>query len=409
MPIPSIVSVPQSATETRASHLAQYFTFLGLEDNPAVFIPARLGHDTSPFLDLGADALIHLLHSPKTQQGVVLPSRLAARDYTRALTLFRAWFSSGEASVDGCLSAICLLGLFGVLVRDRHRATVECFTHWRGASAVIVQDALASSANSYAWATVGPTAGGCLTFIIPCFQGRDSPFDGAPGWSQMPVMSSLDSPEGARLNQVSYHLFVRLPRLMRLVREWKTGGAQQCSEEVTRLAKELVGCEEPDAERWLLARTKACPTQHPITARVIPDSFRMASTRDAATALCYWQTRIMALKLLDTVEACSPPHRETEEDRMAMNILKACEYTESCGYCATAPVPIALVTVWLVFRLRWKDQEAYLDDLAVSILETQRRSWSGTSCGGTRESLDKVASALVGGKLKGYLCEVVLK
>ncbi|KAF2165577.1 hypothetical protein M409DRAFT_55480 [Zasmidium cellare ATCC 36951] len=173
-PVPAVVSFSASGTELRASHLAHYLSVLCLEDNPVSFVSSRLIYNNVPLLDHAADAFIHLLDSPRTPQGVVVPTKAAAGGYFQALVMLRSCFSVRNLSTHDCLSIIGLLGLFDVLVRDRYRATVDCFTHWRGVSAVILQDPLESSRSRYARATVGSTAGGCLTSIIPCFQGRAS-------------------------------------------------------------------------------------------------------------------------------------------------------------------------------------------------------------------------------------------
>ncbi|KAK4496051.1 hypothetical protein PRZ48_013320 [Zasmidium cellare] len=379
---------------------------LCLEDNIVSFVPSRLGYSDGKLalLDCGTDALISLMKSPRTAAGVVIPSRAATKGYIQALAMLRSCVSLGNVGMDECIGAIGLLGMFDTLVRDRLRATVDCFKHWRGVSAIICQDPLKSSNNVFAQAPAAPFGGGILSFIIPCFQGRASPFDGAAGWSEMPPLSAMGSREAVRLNRVSYRLFVRLPRLVCLVRQWKDGELSDLDneDEMKQLANELTASEDRDAEFRLLDRTLACPTQDPATSRITPESIRMTSAREAATALCYWQTRIIALKLMDTVEMGSTPYRHTEETRIAMNILKACEYTESCGYCATASVAIALVTVWLVFGLNSDGQGKFTDDLAESILRTLGRCWSGAAIGGTREQLDKAANVLVGGKLEGY-------
>lgn len=226
----------------------------------------------------------------------------------------------------------------------------------------------------------------------------------------MPPLEDMEPSEVTSLNRVSCRLFVQLPRLMCLVRQWKAAetGCKEEVKELSLVANELATFEDHDAEQWLLARTQACLTQDSATAKIISHSFCLPNAREAATALCYWQTRIMALKLLDTVEMSSPSHRAAEQDRMAINILMTCEYIESCGYCATAPVAIALVTVWLVLRSCQDGQEICTNELAESILKTLARCWSGAAIGGNRAELDKVANVLVGGKLEGYLCDSVM-
>ncbi|KAF2171631.1 hypothetical protein M409DRAFT_50303 [Zasmidium cellare ATCC 36951] len=346
-------SQPNNAVDTRVSRLIKCIERLGMDSTPIVYLPSRIGE--SEMLDKAAEALIHLSMGSGCGSNTIIPTTSARNKY-----------------------------------------------------------AYAPSAAGSEIARASMTLAACSTFAIPCFQGTPSPFE-VDHWlvaepaDLHPMTSDLRA-----LNVCSHQLSVRLPRLIALIRHLRGKYSSDTPQQAMALSKSIYECRESAAESWILNRTKVfSPNTDMGTATYIPTAMAFASAREMTAVVLYWQSRIVATRIYNTLQTFlktglwQDTGTTAEELQLANNILMAWPYAHSTGSCATAPFTMGFICVWLVCRNITNFHGLQTSCFADWILRTLDVCHGGCAIGSTIMDLDATSDVLVGGPLIGHLADIV--
>lgn len=213
-------------------------------------LPARIGHNES--VDCAAKAIVKAAELAERKTPITQDSCLGS--YARAITSLQAGMAA-SVSGDDMLLTVSLLVTFE---RIFAYTSVPLKSHMAGVVALL--QAQMKTPNSKPPSeltravvyTFWPVA-----FIGPCVEGQASPFE-APRWLQAePVVMTRDklrtpSQIVARLRKLSMELFIRLPRLIKMVKSILTDPKPEEIDSAIALAKELLMIEDVEAENKLL-------------------------------------------------------------------------------------------------------------------------------------------------------------
>lgn len=211
-------------------------------------LPARIGHNES--VDCAAKAIVKAAELADRKTPVTQESCLGS--YSRAITSLQAGMAA-NVSGDDMLLTVSLLVTFE---RIFAYTSVPLKSHMAGVVALLQMRAPDKEPPSELTRAVVYTFWP-VAFIGPCVQGTASPFE-APRWLQAePVVMTRDklrSPTQvvARLRKLSMELFIRLPRLIKMVKSILTDPQPEEIDSAIALAKELLGIEDEEAENTLL-------------------------------------------------------------------------------------------------------------------------------------------------------------
>ena len=188
----------------------------------------------------------------------------------------------------------------------------------------------------------------CESAIMACIQGTPSPFESvARAYLANDRMGYSDS-DRAKLKALGNELFIRIPRLVRLVRSLRLQPSpqHQLLLDALRLSKSLLRLQDSQAEGRLLRNIKVYPSSDPDATSPLRQSLQFASVEDFEALAYYWQSRLSLLRLewrlhdlsvssnvqADSTDepgvsfrpSCGP--RTNEMFRLVKNILMCSEY-----------------------------------------------------------------------------------
>jgi hypothetical protein len=344
------------------------------------FVPEYLGQ--SEAVNSAALAFIKACeYSSPSPQHMALES--GVQHYGLALKELRSLMDDpSKRHSDESILTIALLGLFDSMtctVRNSYEA------HWAGIAALLLarpRDMPASQLARSVLYAMGP-----MNFRVGLQSA--SAFEDKL-WLDLDFASKQPLSDGSpQLRRVSNQLFLRVPRLVALMRT--LGLAAQSSEAAWSLAEELMAVEDKDAEALLLHRVQVKPTTDSTDKTFIPFSFRYPSVADLWAAIFYWEARLLILKLWIVLHKLkySEGDCETkvgaaraEQLRAVTNIMMSWQYVAEMGIFTMSGiaqvfaislwgafsdlttfrgVPVATVKAWIVKRLResstWKVPE----------------------------------------------------
>lgn len=213
-------------------------------------LPARIGHNES--VDCAAKAIVKAAELAERKTPITQDSCLGS--YARAITSLQAGMAA-SVSGDDMLLTVSLLVTFE---RIFAYTSVPLKSHMAGVVALLMaqmkmpNNKLPSELTRAVVYTFWPVA-----FIGPCVEGVASPFE-APRWLQAePVVMTRDKLRTpmqvvARLRKLSMELFIRLPRLIKMVKAILSDPKPEEIDSAIALAKELLKIEDVEAENALL-------------------------------------------------------------------------------------------------------------------------------------------------------------
>ena len=135
--------------------------------------------------------------------------------------------------------------------------------------------------------------------IMACVQDVPSSFESVPkAYLAMGEKASCDSDQ-AQLKAISKELFIRTPRLTKMVRLLRLQPASelQLHHEAYELSKSLLELQNPQAEGRLLCRIETVAKNNADAAAPIEQSVHFDSIGDFEALVFYWQGRLSLLRL----------------------------------------------------------------------------------------------------------------
>ncbi|KAF2159937.1 hypothetical protein M409DRAFT_29547 [Zasmidium cellare ATCC 36951] len=347
---PLVVHNPSSA----ASRLRLEFTSM-MERTHRIgtwmnLLPSRIGH--SEAIDAAAKAIVKAVEHANLNTAITQESCLGS--YSKAITTLRDDMER-QVSSDDLLLTVALLVTFE---RVFAYSSVPLRSHMHGVVAIMMGQGksrkppseIARALQYQFWA---------VAFIGPCVMGVPSPFE-TPRWLQAePVLLAEDDMRAPwkvvhRLRKMSNQLFIRLPRLILLVKSVSTEANPDRVTEAITLAKDLLEVEDIDAESEIL---------HHVQIQKTDDSDSTSYTMNFSTvpeyeaAAHYWSTHIMLYRLCWRLLGLFPtktselklrpkPLLHAATSRMSANILMAARWGLNKGEVGESCIIMGLVAIW---------------------------------------------------------------
>ena len=388
-------------------------------------LPAHVGHTRA--LDLSIKALVAACAYAR---GV---PKLTSDDCYQALALAlnavqaNIKQSYGELN-DDILASTALLAPFEGVVKKHG---IPTRLHVEGLAAILAARPATYPVTQFAREIFDFHA--CDSAIIACIQGTPSPFEGvARGYFANNRIGYSDS-DRAQLKALGSELFIRIPRLVGLVRSLRLQPSpqNQLLLDALRLSKSLLRLQDSQSEGRLLRNIKVRPSSDPDATSPLRQSLDFASVDDFEALAYYWQNRLSLLRLerrlhdlsmSSDVQADNTDElgaslrlsfgpRTNETLRLVKNILMCAEYA------GTLPLrkhdrlfAHAMVVVWGVTM-----------DMPVALSHIQDRERTGplsellfrrvniilaAKPDLTVEDMDTAADIFVGGQPKGRFVEL---
>jgi hypothetical protein len=213
-------------------------------------LPARIGHSES--VDCAAKAIVKAAELAECKTPITQDSCLGS--YARAISSLQAGMLS-SVSGDDMLLTVSLLVTFE---RIFAYTSVPLKSHMAGVVALLMAQMKTTNSKPPSeltravMYTFWPVA-----FIGPCVEGVASPFE-APRWLKAePVVMTRDKLRTpwevvAKLRKSGMELFIRLPRLIKMVKSILADPNPEDIDAAIALAKELLTMEDVEAESALL-------------------------------------------------------------------------------------------------------------------------------------------------------------
>ena len=256
------------------------------------YVPSRIGWNGA--VDAAAACMIqsHAYYMRGRKDNVTFDAAL--QSYSQAVRLVQAGILCPESRhSDSNILAIALLTHCEILMRNDRKA--YC-THWTGIGTLLRARLDPQYASDLVRAVFYSMWD--YNFRVPCSRGVESPFEDDTWLTLEPAPLKKVDAKVITLRKLSQQLLIRLPRLMVLVRSLREARWQGATiDDTLGLALELLQCHDSDAENRLLHLVTVTKTKDLLDRFVMPYSYFFNSSEDLATAVLYWQTRLMVINL----------------------------------------------------------------------------------------------------------------
>ncbi|EME38097.1 hypothetical protein DOTSEDRAFT_39632 [Dothistroma septosporum NZE10] len=317
-------------------------------------VPSRLGHSQS--IDAAALAIIKAAEHAKLNTNVTQESCLGS--YSKAIITLNDDMGR-SASTDDMLITVGLLVTFE---RMFAWTSVPLRSHMHGIVALLMNSIKVTNRAPSEMIRAVQYTFWPVAFIGPCVMGTPSMFEHPRFLDAEPVLMSqgkLSTPAKtvARARKLSNQLFIRLPRLIMMVKALQTKYSPLEVDTAVDLAKELFENEDIDAENELLHHVQIQKTESELGRDAFPYSMKFHTLGEYEALMHHWSTRMILSRLCWKMSALFPTKYQAEDlpvkktlettmSRMAANVLMACHWGLSKGEAGESCLIIDLVSVW---------------------------------------------------------------
>ncbi|KAI1510757.1 hypothetical protein KJE20_08180 [Pyrenophora tritici-repentis] len=253
-------------------------------------LPARVGHTRA--LDLSIEALVaacaYARDVPKLTSGHCYQTLALALRAVQA----NMDQSHRELSDDLFASAALLAPFEGVLKKHG----VPTCLHVEGLAAILMTRPPRYPVTELAREIFDFYA--CDSAIMACIQGAPSPFESVSQEYYVNNRIGCSDGDRAQLKALGSELFVRIPRLVGLVRALRSypSPQNQLLRDAFSLSKSLLRLQDPQAEGRLLSNISCYPSDQDITSS-LSQNLHFASVEEFEALAYYWQNRLTLLRL----------------------------------------------------------------------------------------------------------------
>ncbi|KAL1612881.1 hypothetical protein SLS60_001111 [Paraconiothyrium brasiliense] len=293
-------------------------------------LPAHFGNTLA--LDLSIKALVAACAYKRNTPNVT--SGDCYRALALALNAVQANIkqSRGEAN-DDMLASTALLARFEGEVKRNY---VPTRLHVEGLATILTTRSASYPVTQLARDILDFHAG--ESAIMACVQDTPSPFENVTRAYFINDRLGCSDSDRAQLKSLSNEIFIRLPRLVKLVRSLRlrTPLQDKLPSGALRVLEELLGLQDPQAEERLLRNVQVQPSSNPDADSLLRQSLHFSSYKDFEALAYYWQSRLSLLglrwRLHDLYDELGGPCRPSlgpridEILRLANNILMCSEY-----------------------------------------------------------------------------------
>lgn len=379
------------------------------------FVPSYIGeHD---HLDAAIRAIM------KVQRGKGSPSASVTdaglEEYLYAINFLRRNLDESDIT----LVTIALLCLYESTVRRR---IGPCISHRRGISAIAKARGASKESSSVARAVL--YGNWTQDFRTAVADGAPSPFENAEWVVAGPAYRTDDLLPGvSRLRDLAQKMYIRLPRLIAMVRGLRERPPElfdrDALDQATTLAIQLNDLRDSDAESELLHRVHVYQTRDYHSGAIVPYSLSFKTMDEFNAALLYWGAKLSVINicgLLSRLERdsgklwTSTPDAhygdlKEQRKRTVVNIMMSWEFTYENGLTLGSPAMTqAVLAVWYALG-----RDVSFNGMPIAMIKEWLRdvfqqSVAGWPSNSTFDSsqLDEVSEIFVGGPISGFMASI---
>ncbi|KAK3712716.1 hypothetical protein LTR37_008980 [Vermiconidia calcicola] len=389
------------------------------------YLPSHAGH--SPALDLSVKAIVAAC---AYNRGV---PKLTSSDCHQALALAinalqaNIKRSNGQPGDEILASTALLAPLEGII---KHHGIPTCL-HVQGLAAILTARPVSYPVSQLAREILEWYA--CESAILACFNDIPSPFESvARAYFTNDRIGYRDS-DRAQLKALSNEIFLRLPRLVKLVRSLRSQASPQTRLllDAVRRKESLLGLQDSETEQRFLRTVEVRPSSIPDATLHPSKSLHFASAKDFEALVSYWHSRLSLFRLerrlhdllmssgvqTDSADEQGlsiqpvPGAREDEMSRIVKNIMMCSEYDRTLVLVKQHHLyAYALLTVWGVTldlpEILSYDQDGRRKGALTDLLLRRMNSALAAEPALTVEDMNMAAEIFVGGQPKGTFAEL---
>ena len=420
-----VVHTPQSAQTVLIIRAIDTLRREHVEEEWFRHLPSRHGH--SQALDMSAKAIIAACAYNRS-----VP-KLTSSDCRQALALAinalqtSIQRSNGQPDDDILASTALLAPLEGVI--NQHGIPTRL--HVQGLAAVLTARPVSYPVSQLARDILDWYA--FESAVLACLHDIPSPFESvARVYFSNDRMGHSDS-DRAQLKALSTEIFLRMPRLVRLVRSLRLQASPQTQPllDAISLKESLLEMQDPETEQQFLRTVEVRPSNIPDAAWHASQSLHFACAKDFEALVSYWQGRLSLLRLerrlhdllaSNVVQADSTYERHTfirpvpgprvaEMSTLVKNIIMCSEYARTVVLIRQHHLfAYALLAVWGVTldvpEIFTHGQDGQWKDALSDLLLRRVNSALAAEPPFTIEDMDVAACVLVGGQPLGRFAKL---
>jgi len=244
---------------------------------------------------------------------VALPYRLSANQTSRLRYLHYTTeavkgLRTSIGTDDASLVAIFVLAISERLANEPWKSQAA---HFRGIHAVLAARPRSTQSEGLGSAMIAKFATIHLPFLDYCLRDEPSLWD-EERWLSLDLrdLQMSSRPELTMLAHVSFHLYIRLPRLISLARKcnaaFRHGRSSKHLEATCALAKELLQLKNLEAENTALHGVRVVGSAEFSSFRILKHHLDFGSHRHLELAMDYWKLRLMAVNIAGRLHKLSP-------------------------------------------------------------------------------------------------------
>lgn len=410
---PPILHKPACPESLLSSKVAHQLDQLHLSGSWFGLVPSRVGG--SQALNLATEAFF--MANIVAIDGGSPPTDACWLAYGRAVSSLRRAVSTREECLsDDTVLACALLAHaergMGFVSDTKDSPMRYTLSHLYGLQMILTSRAKTRTPSEVSYTTASWQY--TVSLDVPVALGTISPFEDFPWFESEPHNPEIWSTTLRRLKGLGLKIVVQLPRLIIYVRSWQRlhneddkARSSDALKMALDLAKRLYVLKDEDAENTLLHRIKVNKSTKPFIASCIPYSFTFATLADFETAICYWHSRVMILRicwrLAPTDERAALAN---EGSRMTRNIIMSWQAGLGLGLYGRIRLLFATIHLWGAL----KDFGTYPDPKVRSWLsERASRLYEAIFGKLSDHDLDEAAEVYVGGPLAGIFVRLYRK
>lgn len=298
-----LTHTPQSTETVTIIRALDMLRYMKVEKQWFRHLPARTGHSRA--LDFSIKAIVaacaYARHEP------TLTPQVCYQVFALALHAVQTNFKKSTAELsDNMLAATALLAHFeGVTNKNG----IPTRLHVQGLAAILKARSATHPITHFAMEIVDFHV--CDAAIMACIQGTFSPFEKVPRAYFVGDRTDSSDSDQKLLKGLGSELFVRIPRLVTIVRSLQSESSplqynlqMDCA---LKLSRSLLSLQDPEAESRLLQTVKIHSSDDADATLPFLQYFQFASTEDFEALAYYWQNRLCLLRLERRLQDFSTP------------------------------------------------------------------------------------------------------
>ena len=308
---------------------------------------------------------------------------------------------------DDALFAIAVLAFFEKAIGEDEKTS---FSHREGIEAILVSRAVSREDSEVTAAMLYQARD--RTFCVPVIRGIASPFDTPYLRDQAPIARHNLSAGFQRLRYIGNRVFVRLPRLIAMVRTVRSCAVRpHTPRKAVESAQDLLDFLDEDAESKALHQVTIVKTTDAHDAMVSPWSFEYKHVGELKAAILYWEMHIFLARLCLKLHSRAPndasldaPKLMSDNIRMVTNLLMSWQYAISHSRTGTLGFTQTLIlALWGALS----DIEDYRGISRGFLREWMLRRFPESMRGWPSDlesaDMDEAADIFAGGPLRGFM------